>query len=180
MSKEFSIKVLIILAIILLIISIGYFGTKLFYFIKDRQGKSILNVPSITEAPVNKFDALIIADTSHSIQTKFFRESANHALEVVKGKEPVPQEDINFKGKDILETLKFMNDDAKSNIYIAIQYMLISKPDSEESMRQLSYKDEIPMWMVIIRQAMLQTIPNVNFPSCAINPPLTVSFSKTA
>ena len=177
MNRETLIKILLFIAIIFIVILIIYYSVKLIHVIKDRK-KQIISSPYNT-VPESKFNSLVIADTSKSVQTQFFRESANHSLEVVNGKEPVPNQDIDYKGKDILETLRFMNDDARSNIYIAIQYMMVSRPDAEEQMRKMNYSEGIPMWMLIIRQAMLQTIPNIGFPSCS-NAPLTVSFSKTA
>lgn len=180
MTKEFLIKILIILSIIFFILLIVFIAIKIHQIIKNKTIGVLTDSPVRAESlPTNKFDSLIIADTSKSVQTQFFRESSTYALEVIKGKEPLTLQDVNFKGKDIIDTLKFMNEEARSNIYIAIQYMMVSRPDGEEHMRQISYKEEIPMWMVIIRTAMLQTIPNIKFDSHS-SLPLMVSFSKTA
>lgn len=182
--KELLIKILLIMAIVLVVMIVIYIGAKTYLLFKNKsqQPAAVSQQQSRSESiKSDPFSSLIIADTSKSVQTQFFKESALKALNVVKGTDAVSPQDIdgiNFKGKEILDTLKFMNDDARSNIYIAIQYMLVSSPDGEESMRQLSYKEEIPMWMLMIREAMAKTIPNINFHS--ETPALSVSYSKTA
>lgn len=171
-----SLKIIILLLVVLsLVIFIIYIWKKIN---KKRQSVFSSTTSTATEScsphPAFDFNSLLDADTSNSVQTEFFKDSADYALKIVKGDEPICSENLCENSQNILNALKCMDEGEKANVYIGIQYMLISKQDLEEQIRQMSNREEVPMWILFIREAMIRTGTNMS------NSPLSVSYCKTA
>lgn len=151
MSK---LDILITVAIVALVIVASFFGIKIFYFIKEKRKNN----------SIKKFSPILIADSKNN-QSHFFKESGELAIKIVIGKEPIDAESFNPKEKGIMDTLKFMNDEARNNVYITIQSILISVKGEEEELRQKSNNEGIPLWLAIIRESITKCIPNIQFPT---------------
>jgi len=177
MSMDRIIKILLL---VVLVLFIGY----VIYRLLKKNKKSVFNKPidtntddsnqSCTLRPTFNFASLLTADTSNSVQTEFFKESADYALKIVKGEEPICIDGLTDKSIKILNSLKCLNENEKANIYIVIQYVLITNENLEEQMRQISYAEEIPMWLIFIREGINKT--NV----CLQDSPLTISYCKAS
>jgi len=97
-----------------------------------------------------KFPKVIINNT----QTELFSQSVEYALKAVKGDTVPYTEGLNEDSIHVIYSIKNMSEDIRSDIYKSIQ-LLANKPGIEEQIRQISYTQNTPIWILLVKQSII-------------------------
>lgn len=166
MTKELLIKIALILSIIVLVLFIIYLFAKIHYLVNNKPKPVSSTTPSASPIststppasnpstpPCEKLECVTWGGVAHTSHSDFFTESINYALKVVKG-ESVCNEVGNENARAVLYSLKNLNINERTNIYREIE-SIVSQQSSEGKMRQLNEIHQMPIWILLIREAII-------------------------
>lgn len=109
-------------------------------------------------------------DKSISPQSDFFKRSMTHAEEVIKGNISL-NGFLQGNGKEIILLFMLLNDAEKKKLLQTINYFQ-SDPliyaDTENEFRRVSIQSKLPIWLVILSEAMKKN--NLNSPKVSESP----------
>lgn len=155
--------ILIFFLLIILIAYLSFIG----YIVYKTHARSI----GYREDDIDlKKDAPYAIDINSPYQTDFFNKSAEHAERVLFGKIHIQEYgEPQYYGNELIDMTKKLNEETKKSIVIAIKYMCIepiSCRDNEKSYRVIAEQEKVPIWFIILRQAMKKVVPE--FASAAV------------
>lgn len=99
----------------------------------------------------------------NSSQTDFYKKSVEHAEKVLFGKAFDPQYgETNFYGNKLIDTINKINNETKQSVIVAIKYFSIEPAQAranEQLFRNMSQQEGVPLWFVILREAVKKAVP---------------------
>lgn len=97
--------------------------------------------------------------------TEFYNRSIEYAEKVLQGREFNPQYgEPNFYANKLIDTINKINQDTKSSVIIAIKYFSIEPAQAratEELFRSMADQEHVPLWFIILREAMKKAVPEL-------------------
>lgn len=149
--------ILIAILIMIFIIYISFIG----YLIYNSHLLSS-NLLKNKDIPLVNGTANTNTNTS-SYQTDFFKQSSDHAQEVLFGKHFIPEYgQSNYYGNTLFNVLNKLNADTKNNISTAIKYLgvePIASKEYEKLYRAMVEQEQVPLWFIILRESTNKIVP---------------------
>lgn len=161
MNESKTILVIILVAVLLLYIT-GIVYLLVRYVIPGNQNQtSNMNNNQIQPIVVPAVSVIDMpACEIKSPQTEFFKQSIDHAEKVLMGKVYLDA----YKYGSAVDLTK-LDDDTKKAIVVSMKYMMIdpiSSRNIEERFRLIRDQENVPLWFVILHEAINKLIPTEN------------------
>lgn len=108
------------------------------------------------------------------VTTEFYNKSLQYASDYLLGQ--VKFNDIynlNMPAQGILKSVNMLNNDIKKNIITAMQFASIdaaSAGKTEQRQRMVSGLENIPLWIILLRDAGMKVAPSLNLENTAFSP----------
>lgn len=149
--------ILIVVLVAVLLLYTIFFAYILVRYVMPRQNA----MPSISNDSVDTSRESV--DFNSPYQTDFFKKSSEHATKVLFGKSFDPQYgESNYYGNKLIDVVNKLNDETKQSIIIAIKYFSIEPSQTrfnEQMFRSMSDQEKVPLWFVVLREAVKKVVP---------------------
>lgn len=129
------------------------------------QGTIINNFPSSVQEMFSRFFPM--SGAVPAVQSDFFKKSILHTENIIKGIIPVDdylKEEKN--GSDVVRTFAMFSPSEKNSLLSMLNYYQsdpILYSASEKQFRTISAAENLPLWIIILREAMKKLHPDIVF-----------------
>lgn len=106
-------------------------------------------------------------------QSDFFTKSIQFATDYLKSNSDFDIHSVPESAQKVLNSTKILSEQVKQNIITAMNYFsvdVINANQTENNFRAMSTNEKIPLWIIIMREAIVKVVPDLNVKSETFNP----------
>ena len=159
MNENKTITNIILISLLVLYLS-GFIFIMVAYVVPAVRGRRRKKEDGSQSVPIANNQTPITCSSSN---TDFYKKSVEHAESILFGKIVDPQYgEQNYYGNKLIDTINKINNETKQSVIIAIKYFSIEPSQAranEQLFRTMSQQEGVPLWFVILREAVKKAVP---------------------
>lgn len=108
----------------------------------------------------------------------FFEKSVLFAESFLKGQSNLNADSLNSASKRVILAINTLNNEYKKNIILSMHYLCINPNTSdggEAQMRNMSETEQIPLWIIVLREVGQRVVPSFKVERELVFNPLEIS-----